>query len=147
MKKYFCENIRFLFPSEKVRNVLVGPELSALVQVDLVVVEVGGVPEEQPHAALEAGQAVLGRVVGVAVAQRVHEAVEVGHPELQRGLDNRDTTYSPVYIKITKHLCGEVCQILRFQILSIAIKTTSPPADLTPENGLVGASRAPGLLP
>ena len=79
------------------RNVLVGPELSALVQVDLVVVEVGGVPEEQPHAALEAGQAVLGRVVGVAVAQRVHEAVEVGHPELQRGLDNRNTTYFSVY--------------------------------------------------
>ena len=97
MEKYFCENIRFLFPSEKMRNVLVGPELSALVQVDLVVVEVGGVSEEQPHAALEAGQAVLGRVVGVAVAQRVHEAVEVGHPELQRGLDNRDTTYFSVY--------------------------------------------------
>ena len=90
LEKYFSKNIRFLFPSEKVGNVLIGPELSALVQVDLVVVEVGRVSEEQPHAALEAGQAVLGRVVGVAVAQRVHEAVEVGHPELQRGLDNRD---------------------------------------------------------
>ena len=90
MKKYFCKNFRFLFPSEKVRNVLVGPELSALVQVDLVVVEVGRVSEEQSHAALEAGQAVLGRVVGVAVAQRVHEAVEVGYPVLQRDLDNVD---------------------------------------------------------
>ena len=38
-----------------------------------------------------------GKVVGVAVAQRVHEAVEVGHPELQRGLDNRDATYFSVY--------------------------------------------------
>ena len=90
LEKYFSKNIRFLFPSEKVGNVLIGPELSALVQVDLVVVEVGGVPEEQPHAALEAGQAVLGRVVGVAVTERVHEAVEIGHPVLQRGLDNRD---------------------------------------------------------
>ena len=88
LEKYFSKNIRFLFPSEKVRNVLVGPELSALVQVDLVVVEVGGVSEEQPHAALEAGQAVLGRVVGVAVTERVHEAVEVGQPVVQRGLDN-----------------------------------------------------------
>ena len=95
LKKYFCKNTRLLFPSEKVRDVLIGPELSALVQVDLVVVEVGGVAEEQPHAALEAGQAVLGRVVGVAVAQGVHEAVEVGHPVLQRGLDSGGLSAEP----------------------------------------------------
>ena len=46
LEKYFRQNIWFLFPPDEVRDVLVGPELAALVQVDLVVVEVGGVAEE-----------------------------------------------------------------------------------------------------
>ena len=111
-----------LFESEQSWHLLVGPELSLLMDVDVVLVKVGVVSifvtKEETNTTIKHGQSILGRIVSEAMPEGMDKEVEV-----------RD----PVFVIDKVLLSCQIVFAVSLQVSSITVQSTPSSANVSIE--------------